>query len=99
MRYALLALMLVPLVFAALPSWAPVKCSYIKTAIDRAGGVDKVVKALGHEIKIGALIPMSGALASFAAEANAVKMAVNDLNACFKELGLPFQVTVKVEDT
>ncbi len=99
MRYAVLALLLVPLVFAALPSWAPVKCDYLKIAIDRAGGVQKVVNALGHEIKIGALIPMSGDLASFAAEANAVKLAVRDLNDCFKQLGVPIKVTYIIEDT
>ncbi|ALU12728.1 hypothetical protein EYM_06850 [Ignicoccus islandicus DSM 13165] len=75
-------------------------CSYIKEAISRAGGVEAVKNGLGTTvIKIGALIPMSGALASFANEKYAVQLAVRDLNACFKELNLPFKVEAYIEDT
>ncbi len=99
---ALLALMASSsLVFAApQEKYGGPSCSYIKIAISRAGGVNAVEKGLGTTvIKIGALIPMSGALASFANERYAVQLAVRDLNACFKELGLPFKVVYYVEDT
>jgi len=74
------------------------KCDYLKIAVERAGGLEKVKEGLGGTtIKIGALIPMSGALASFADERYAVELAARDLNYCFKELG--FKVTWVVEDT
>ncbi len=85
---------------AAQEKYGGPKCDYLKIAINRAGGLEKVKQGLGTtEIKIGALIPLSGALASFADEQYAAKLAVRDLNACFKELGLPFHVTLIVEDT
>ncbi len=99
---ALIALMATSLAFAMAPQekYGGPKCSYIMTAIDRAGGLQKVEKGLGTTtIKIGALIPMSGALASFADERYAAQLAVRDLNYCFKELHLPFKVVLYVEDT
>ena len=85
---------------AAQEKYGGPKCEYLKIAIDRAGGLQKVEQGLGTtQIKIGALIPMSGALASFADERYAAQLAVRDINACFKELGLPFKVSLIVEDT
>jgi branched-chain amino acid transport system substrate-binding protein len=98
----LLAFLAGSVVFAMAPQekYGGPKCEYIKIAIERAGGLKKVEQGLGTtNIKIGALIPLSGALASFAEEQNAAKLAVRDLNYCFKELGLPFKVTLIVEDT
>ncbi|NPA84403.1 MAG: ABC transporter substrate-binding protein [Crenarchaeota archaeon] len=75
-------------------------CDYIKMAIERAGGLEKVKEGLGTTtIKIGALIPMSGALASFAEERYAAQLAVRDLNYCFEQLQLPFKIELYIEDT
>jgi len=98
----LVALLAGSIAFAMAPQekYGGPKCDYLKIAIERAGGLAKVEKGLGTtNIKIGALIPMSGALASFADERYAAQLAVRDINYCFKELGLPFRVSLIVEDT
>ncbi len=65
-------------------------------------GVQKIVQvpALQGEIDIGALLPLTGSLASYGQNSQASAMlAQNDVNAFLQKAGLPFTIKLLVEDT
>ena len=67
-------------------------------------GVQKTVQvqvpALQGEIDIGALLPLTGSLASYGQNSQASAMlATNDVNAFLQKAGLPFTIKLLVEDT
>jgi len=64
-----------------------------RTVTQAAGG-------LPDEIVIGALLPLTGSLASYGENSRvAIELAVQDVNAWLEASGLPYRVRVEVEDT
>ena len=65
--------------------------------------VERTVQAGGglpNEIVLGALLPLTGSLASYGENSRvAIELAVQDVNAWLEQSGLPYRVRVEIEDT
>ena len=84
-----------------LPQAGPAQTVTLTETVERTKTVtEKVGRELPREIVIGALLPLTGSLASYGENSRvAIEIAVEEINAWLREAGIPTKVTLVIEDT